>query len=208
MRKGPKKTNPDELRIILSNYEKRREFIDEYLYFALDGNSSIYKKYIDANFKSSDTGLLVDLMELSIKISYFSSDLFKNVIRSFSGKRFWFRLTVLDYIFSFQSKINREQYLQINADIFHKVANFEIRFQAGINLYAVENKYETAILKLISIAAKMPNHHALYRMAFFLGDRKKSSRDVEVKRHFIKTIKNKHTMLPIRQKKDIFSIIA
>jgi hypothetical protein len=203
-----KKVNKIEVANIFSKKQKRRLFIDEYDYFASDNNYSFYKKYIIANYKKGGTDTLIELMELSMKMDYFNSDFFTHLWEEFSSKRFWYRLTFLDYMFNLRLKINKNLFISINREILGRSSNLEIQYQACVNLYVMNSQYFKILSSLIIKAGKKANHYVFYRLADFITNNRKSEKNMRLKDQMIETITNKTTLLPVPQKKEIISMLA
>ena len=201
------KKNKGELVRIFAVKRERSEFINEYMFFDSDDNFLFYKSFILNNYKSNETELLIELMELSIKIDYHNGLFFKHLWGLFKNKKFWYRLAFMDYTFSLRTKIEKNLYRSVNEAVVKQVSNFEIKFQACINLYAEDISYDGELFHLISLANAEANHYALYRVAVFLNNSMEFEGKQVFKKKFRKLLESNDSPLPNSQRKEILSSI-
>lgn len=198
--------NINYLQKLFKNPVKRRDFIDSLDYNKIKHtDKSLFKNIISSNSNTKNTKLLIDLMDFCISIKYYNRSIFENSWDVFYYKKFWFRITFLDYLFNFKSKIGIKRYNNINFDIFKTSKNLEIKFQACLNLYLTDCKYESKIEYFLKLASKTSNHYIFYRAAHFINNTN-SVNTSSIKKVIRKLLVHNET-IPISQRKEIIKMV-
>ncbi|MDP4216255.1 MAG: hypothetical protein Q8927_08635 [Bacteroidota bacterium] len=208
MNGNPRKINKNELEKIFSKNGTREEFIEEHGLFLSDNNTSFYKEFIRRKCSSQKSDLLIQLMELSIKVEYYNSNLLDHLLKFFYSGKYDFRLAFVDYLYSLRTTIGRNKYEAINSTILKKVRNFLLKFQAALNLCAIDEKYHELFLKLLAIAQRTNNNYAFYRFAYFYESHRKRKDILILKDHVVRILKGRDLKLSKEQKRELLKMLS
>jgi hypothetical protein len=169
-----------DLQRIFNSNENRHNYIQEIDDLEIDKNKSFYIKYIKSNYKTNNLEKLIDILDLAGRIKYNSPEFLSYAYNEFWRRKFWYRLSFLDFILDLKDKLSNNDYKKKNTDIYLGVSNLEIKFQAALNLYSVFGNNSKEILSLVQKGAKAGNHYLFYRIINQESDWPKSKEKIEI----------------------------
>lgn len=136
------KLNNVQITEYLYSEDTRNYFINNYKYLNLE--NSLYRTFIEDNIFKNDKYLVSDVIDLAIKINYFSESLYKEIKSKLSQRsNYLVKLSSLDFInhFYFFSKKIKNEYIDINLLVKNKSSNRIVKFQTFINLLLENERY-------------------------------------------------------------------